>query len=323
MGIKHLNHFILNTCNNRAVYRVLLSQFAGKCIAVDASIYMYRFQGDGRLIEHMYLMLSLMLKNGMVPLFVFDGKAPAEKQDIIKERRERKYQAELQHNLIQNQLEDAPENEREQLEIRLQKLKKQFVRIKDTDIATVQHMLDLFGISWVEAPGEADALCAQLMFTGRVYACMSEDMDLFAYGCCRILRHMSLFKQTIMFYDLEEILHQVGDINVQDFKQILVLAGTDYNSGKKNDIDIGLARALNLYNEYRKSTFMSMEKLPPFYVWLRKHVTMDEQRLITAYNLFDIYSGFNQDFINKIIIENRNINHTLLKAFLETEGFIF
>ena len=26
---------------------------------------------------------------------------------------------------------------------------------------------------------------------------------------------------------------------------------------------------------------------------------------------------------HKIIIENRNINHMLLKAFLETEGFIF
>ena len=61
-----------------------VDQFAGKCIAVDASIYIYRFQGEDRLIEHTYLLLSLLLKHNITPIFVFDGKAPIEKQQIIK-----------------------------------------------------------------------------------------------------------------------------------------------------------------------------------------------------------------------------------------------
>ncbi len=321
MGIKHLNHFILNSCNNRAVYRISLSQLAGKRIAVDASIYMYRFQSEERLIEHMYLMLSLLLKHNAIPLFVFDGKAPAEKQDIIKERRERKYQAELQHSLLQIQIEDAPVEQRDKLEKKLQTLKKQFVRIKDTDIKNVQQLLDLFGISWVEAHGEADLLCAQLMYTKRVDACMSEDMDLFAYGCNCVLRHISLYKQNIINYDLKEILTQIGGYNVQEFKQILVLSGTDYNSG--GDGDIGLNRALTLFSEYKKSTFMSMEEIPPFYAWMRNHIKLDEAKLMTAYNLFNINNNLNLDFINNIVIENKPINRLHLNEFLENEGFIF
>ncbi len=321
MGIKHLNHFILNTCNNCAVYRLSLSQLAGKRIAVDASIYMYRFQSEERLIEHMYLMLALLLKNNIIPLFVFDGKSPVEKQDIIRERREQKYQAELQHNLLQNQLEDAPVEQREKLEKKLQTLKKQFVRIKDTDIRAVQHLLDLFGISWVEAFGEADLLCAQLMFTKRVDACMSEDMDLFAYGCCRVLRHISLFKQNIINYDLQEILNQIGGLNVQEFKQVLVLSGTDYNSG--GDSDIGLNRALTLFSEYKKNIFMSMEEIPPFYVWMRKHIKLDEAKLMSAYNMFNVHNNLDLNFINNIVIENKPVNKLGLTEFLENEGFIF
>ncbi len=321
MGIKHLNHFILSLCNNRAVNRISLSQLNGQCIAVDASIYMYKFQAEERLIEHMYLMLSLLLKNGIIALFVFDGKAPAEKQGVIKERRERKYQAELQHSLIQNQLADAPAEQREKIEKKLQTLKKQFVRIKDTDIRAVQQLLDLFGVSWVEARGEADLLCAQLMFTGRVKACMSEDMDLFAYGCSNVLRHMSLFKQNIINYDLQEILHQIGGVNVQEFKQILILAGTDYNTG--GDGDIGLNRAYNLFCEYKKSTFMSMEEIPPFYVWMRNRIKLDEDKLMAAYNLFDIHNGLDIEFINNIVIQNKAVNKACLKDYLENEGFIF
>ena len=322
MGIKQLNQFILSSCNNIAVNRVSLIQFAGKCIAVDASIYMYRFQGDNRLIEHMYLMLSLLLKNNIKPLFVFDGKAPAEKQQVIRERRERKYQAELKYNVLQNQMADADTDEqRNHMKKQLQNLKKEFARIHDTDIKMVQKMLDLFGISWVEASGEADTLCAQLMFTGRVYACMSEDMDLFAYGCARVLRHISLFKQTIMYYDLKEILCQVGGLNAQELKQVLVLAGTDYNNGIHNDIN--LTQAFKLFAEYKNDTFMSMEEIPPFYEWLKNHVLYDETSLVTAYRMFAIHNNLDMKFINNIEIENKGINKIGLGLFLEEEGFIF
>lgn len=322
MGIKQLNHFILSSCNNSAVNRVSLIQFAGKCIAVDASIYMYRFQGEAKLVEHMYLMLSLLLKNQIKPIFVFDGKAPAEKQQVIQERRERKYQAELQYNIMQNQLADAETDEhRDKLKKRLQNLKKEFARIHDTDIKMVQKMLDLFGITWVEASGEADTLCAQLMFTGRVYACMSEDMDMFAYGCARVLRHMSLFKQSIMCYDLKEILCQIGGMNVQEFKQILVLSGTDYNNGKNTHI--GLMQAIKLFADYKNSTFMSMEEIPAFYDWLKIRFAHDEDSLITAYHMFDIHNNLDLKYINAIVIENKGIDRPKLNAFLEDEGFVF
>ena len=33
--------------------------------------------------------------------------------------------------------------------------------------------------------GEVDVLCASLVLNKKVYAVLTEDMDLFAYGCAR------------------------------------------------------------------------------------------------------------------------------------------
>ena len=59
MGIKHLNQFLTEKCNNQAIKKMHLSKFSGKRIAVDASIYLYRFMGENRFIEYMYLMISI------------------------------------------------------------------------------------------------------------------------------------------------------------------------------------------------------------------------------------------------------------------------
>jgi hypothetical protein len=67
---------------------------------------------------------------------------------------------------------------------------------------------------------------------------------------------------------------------------------------------------------------MSMETVPSFYVWIRNITNIDEDRLMTAYNLFDIHNGLDLDFINNLVIENKTIDKKALKEFLENEGFI-
>jgi len=51
-----------------------------------------------------------------------------------------------------------------------------------------------YGVSYIDADGEADQLCASLVLKNKVYACLSEDMDLFVYGCPRVLRYLSFIK---------------------------------------------------------------------------------------------------------------------------------
>ena len=80
MGIKHLNRFLKETASSSMKF-INLNQLSGKKIAVDISIYMYRYAADDNLIENMYLMLSVFRYYNIIPIFVFDGKPPAEKRN--------------------------------------------------------------------------------------------------------------------------------------------------------------------------------------------------------------------------------------------------
>ena len=104
MGIKHLNRFLKETASSSIKF-VNLSQFIGKKIAVDISIYMYRYASDNNLIENIYLMLSVFRHYNIIPIFVFDGKPPNEKKDLLNKRREDKKEAEEEYNKLKNVLE--------------------------------------------------------------------------------------------------------------------------------------------------------------------------------------------------------------------------
>ena len=60
---------------------------SGKKIAVDISIYMYKFSYNDTLLENMYLMLSIFKHYNVVPIFVFDGKPPTAKKELLIKRK--------------------------------------------------------------------------------------------------------------------------------------------------------------------------------------------------------------------------------------------
>jgi len=79
MGIRNLNKYITNNCNETAIRKIHIRDLAGKKIAVDASIYIYRFLGENKLVDHMYLMTSIFRAYDIIPVFVFDGTPPRRK----------------------------------------------------------------------------------------------------------------------------------------------------------------------------------------------------------------------------------------------------
>jgi 5'-3' exonuclease len=314
MGIKHLNRFIATRCNDSAIRKIHLSELSGKKIAIDASIYLYRFMSDDRLLEQFYLMLSIFRHYNIIPIFVFDGVAPQEKQELIKERREIKQRAEEKYNKLLAIENGADNDEKQDIAIEMLRLKKDFVRIKDTDIKMVKSLLYQSGASWIHAKGEADVLCAQLIHTGRVYACLSEDMDMFAYGCSRVLRHISLIKHTALLYDLREILHQLG-MTMDEFRQVLVLSGTDYNK----DDTTNLKDSMELFRKYKEN------EVPTFYEWLQLNTLYikDYGQLKLTYDMFDAVKTLDADYVHKIIIEPGIYYEKEVKEIMGKEGFIF
>jgi hypothetical protein len=71
MGIKDLNLFLRNNCQE-SIKKLHISEISGKKIAVDISIYLYKFQGENALIENMYLMLSIFRNYNIITVFIFD-----------------------------------------------------------------------------------------------------------------------------------------------------------------------------------------------------------------------------------------------------------
>jgi hypothetical protein len=316
MGIKHLNQFLTEKCNNQAIKKMHLSKFSGKKIAVDASIYLYKFMGENRFIEYMYLMISIFKTYEIEPIFIFDGTSPPEKKELLDERKKNKIFAEENYNKIKKEIESMDNHEdKYEMVNEMEKLKKQFIYIKTSDYKAVKQLMDNSGIQWIDAPGEADELCAHFMHTGQVYACLSEDMDMFAYGCCRVMRHFSLLKHNVLFYDLEQILCQL-QMNMQEFRQVIVLSGTDYNKEETTN----LYDSIKWFFAYKRSTIMCEDETPTFYEWLSNNTNYirNMETLQATYKMFK-HKNMRVDCPDNKKKENKE----LLIEFLGHDGFVF
>jgi flap endonuclease-1 len=105
MGIRHLNRFLRENAAD-AIKMISLSEISGKKIAVDISIYMHKYAAENSLIENMYTMLSVFRHYSIIPIFVFDGKPPAEKKELLLKRREDRKTALDEYARLQQTLED-------------------------------------------------------------------------------------------------------------------------------------------------------------------------------------------------------------------------
>ena len=86
MGIKHVNRYLVDRCSKKAIFKTNLKIAEGKIIVIDTSIYMYKYMSQNALVEYIYLMISILLEYKITPIFIFDGKAPPEKRDLLRER---------------------------------------------------------------------------------------------------------------------------------------------------------------------------------------------------------------------------------------------
>lgn len=316
MGIKHLNRYLIDRCSKNAIYKSHLEIAKGKIIVVDTSIYMYKYMTQTALVEYMYLMISILLEYNIKPIFIFDGKAPPEKKELLRERSRYKKDAENKYNQLHKEIENVHIDNllRKDIMDELDSLKKKFIRIKDSDVVRVKRLMDAYGISYLTADEEADKLCATMVKTGQAWACLSDDMDMFVYGCPRVLRHMSLLKHTIILYEFEKILQELGVLETS-FREIMILAGTDYNIRQ----NISLNDALKWFHEY--SEFKQNRDHPlSFYEWVfdNKKITLNFDELIKIYNMFDINGN---SYVNQSI-SNKIPDYVELKNILKEDGFI-
>ena len=321
MGIRYLNRFLKDNASP-SINLYNLAKLSGKKIAVDISIYIYRFAGDNTLIENIYLMLSIFRHYNIIPIFVFDGRAPVEKLELLQKRKEDKEKAQEEYNKLKNALNnEMNESEKQEIIYQMEMLKKKFVYINKNDVENVKMLIKSYGATYYDASGEADELCVMLNIKHKVWGCLSEDMDMFVYGCPRVIRYLSLLNHTAVVYDLKGILNNLG-ITQKELREICVLSGTDYNIECHDTPNI-LNTNLKLFKKYHKSN-----KNISFYEWLnenKKNYIKDYDLLLRICNIFDLNVNDNDDInaFEKLQIVNGPILKDDVKNILKADGFIF
>ncbi len=318
MGIKYLNRYIQTECKT-SIKQIHLSELSNKKIVIDTSIYLYRYVADNTLLENFYLMISMFRNYNIIPLFVFDGRPPKEKFELLRKRKQDKIEAENKYYELKSTLDDVEDDTDKNLILtKLETLKKDFVKITHKDIENVKMLLQAYGMSYVEAPGEADKLCAKMVCKNKAYACLSEDMDLFVYGCTRVLRYLSLLKRNVVMYDMRGILPEL-QLSMDEFKSICVVSGTDYNPVNEK---INLFQAMKYFKKYKKHK--DSDKCD-FFTWLDANSNYIDN-ICDLYNIVEMFDLRAMDEFKpyeKLTIVNGPVNLSNLKVVMEKEDFIF
>jgi flap endonuclease-1 len=246
MGIKNLLKFlsdypnVLNTKHTK--------EYSGKKIAIDISILLYQVviairnsgsdltNDKGEITSHILGLFNKTLNfldNGIIPVYVFDGKPPILKQKVLDTRKQIRKRA-------LEKLEEA-DNELDKI-----KYLKRSVVITREQNEQCHELLELMGIPYIDAIEEADSELANLCKNNMVYAVLTEDMDILTFGSPRIIRNLTSCKKEPIEIELNTILDNLN-LTYEQFIELCVLFGCDYSS---NIIDIKTSMMYKTYIKY-------------------------------------------------------------------------
>ena len=231
MGISGLNKYFKEHASPRSIQHLSIDSLKGKTLVIDTSIYIYKFLETGELLESMYTFITQCLDNSITPLFIFDGKPLETKQALLESRDRRKTRASKKYLEIKAQydadVDILPDNEKEYLLKLMTNYKKRCIRVSNNHVLKIKEMMDSMGVYYCDAPNESDVVCAYYVEKGYAWACVSDDMDMFAYNCPRVIREWSIQTATYYFYDFESIKKDIHLPNKYT-QVILLLLGNDY-----------------------------------------------------------------------------------------------
>ncbi len=205
------------------------SYFKGSIIAIDTSILLYKFRySNEHPNSHINGFLNKCLcyiKNGILPVFILDGKPPPEKNSTIAKRSKQRKRIEFRISELEKSIEKF---NRDEVMKKIKKLSKQLINVTREHHIEVKELLEILGFSVVSSPGEAEVVCAFLQKDGLVDFTYSDDTDLLALGCKKVLRsnHCS---NTFVQINLDKLLKGLN-LNIQEFIDLCILCGCDYCS---------------------------------------------------------------------------------------------
>ncbi|KAJ8270508.1 hypothetical protein GJAV_G00115710 [Gymnothorax javanicus] len=209
MGISKLSDLIRSEAPSAISFKEI-SDYSGKTIAVDASIVLHQFCAAvprvfNRNGVHLSPLTGLFfrtlcfLEHDIKPVFVFDGCPPEQKKSVLEKRA-------LAAGWSSSNCSGSV----------------------STRIQDCQSLLMRLGVPFLQAPGDAEAYCAQLMKEGKVEG----------HGC---------IWDEIMEYSLSKILAEL-QLTYEQFVDLCILLGCDYCDKIHG---LGPKRALHLIRKHK------------------------------------------------------------------------
>lgn len=258
MGIKKLLKF-LNNYDNLTNYKNI-SDYKGQKIAIDISLLIYQIiigsrnsgsdiiNNKGESVTHilgLFNKIIFLLKNDIIPVFIFDGKPSKLKNQTLHDRRKTKL-------MYVHKLKEVT-NETDRI-----KYLKKTVYIGRKELNECRELLDMMGIPYINAPEEADSQCAYLAKEGFVDAVYSDDMDILTFGSPIIIKNLISLKNKPIELNLNSILEKLN-LSYDEFIDFCILLGCDYSNGISN-INYNVIYEYYLRNRNIESTLKNLKE---------------------------------------------------------------
>ncbi len=273
MGIKNLNGLIKPYCQLRDI-----SQWRGTRIAIDTSNWLYAAVAVARSravkqsnrhmigqLDHLEIQQTWLtslkyfliqwLRQGITPIFVFDGAPPKSKANERAKRMKSRQKVKDEISSLQAELDPLSPLDRDPEKVkRLKQLQSQITGLANDEIGTLKTVLKALGMPVLQATSEAEELCCLLCRTNQVAAVYSTDTDNLARGCPVVITGRDKSSKLFKTYYYPEIIRGLN-VTESQFLEICIMAGCDYNN---NIPGIGIKKSYNLIKLHQ-----TIDQLPP------------------------------------------------------------
>ncbi|NXO92447.1 GEN endonuclease, partial [Certhia brachydactyla] len=193
---------------------VNMSSLRGKTLAVDLSLWVCEAQTVKKMVgvvtkphlRNLFFRFSFFTSMGIKLVFVMEGEAPRLKADTMSKRNEMRYGPSKKAGAVRTGRSLFKAMLKECLEL-----------------------LECLGVPWVQAAGEAEAMCAYLNAKGLVDGCITNDGDVFLYGAQTVYRNFAMNAKDphLDSYTMSSIKEKLG-CDRESLIGLAVLLGCDY-----------------------------------------------------------------------------------------------
>ncbi len=309
-----------------------LATLRNKKIAIDAYNTLYQFlsnirqldgtplmDSQGRITSHLvglFFRTANLLMEGILPVFVFDGKPPEEKYNELEKRKKLKEEAKEKYEeaVLRKDLEA------------MKKYASRTSMLTSTMIEDAKRLISLLGCPIVQAPHEGEAQAAYMAKKGDVFAVSSQDYDALLFGAPVLIKNLALTGKRKLpnkpiyteikpeIIKLKDVLEK-NDITQDQLIAIAIMVGTDFNPGGIKGI--GVKKALNIVKNSKdlEEAFKKAE-------W-DKHYNISWQHIFDIFKNMEVNEEYNlqwkepdEEGIIQFLVHERSFSEERIKNYL-------